>query len=99
MVGLVRGFRVSFGNVICSFPLGLEGDGLLIPLVDGGGNGVHRHDSAHQGRRDSCGEISNQDVGIGDVGGGYVVFEGGNIFHQGGEVGVVLDVLHHALGG
>ena len=99
MVGLVRGFRVSFGNVICSFPLGLEGDGLLILLVDGGGNGVHRHDSAHQGRRDSCGEISNQDVGIGDVGGGYVVFEGGNIFHQGGEVGVVLDVLHHALGG
>ena len=94
VVGLVGGFRVSFGNVICSFPLGLEGDGLLIPLVDGGGNGVHRHDSAHQGRRDSCGEISDQDVGK-----GYVVFEDGNIFRQGGGVGVVLDVLHHALGG
>ena len=47
MVGLVGGFRVSFGNIISSFALGLEGDGLLVPFVNGGGNGVHRHDSAH----------------------------------------------------
>ena len=78
--------------------VGLVG-GFLIPFINGGGDGVHRHDAAHQGRWDSCGEISNQDVGIGDVGEGYVVFEGGNVFHQGGRVGVVLYILSHALGG
>ena len=40
VVGLVEGFRVSFGNIISSFPLGLEGNG--------------RHDAAHQGGWDSC---------------------------------------------
>ena len=68
VVGLVRGFRVSSGNVICSFPLGLEGDGLLVPFVDGGGDGIHGHNAAHQGWWDSCREVSDQDIGIGDVG-------------------------------
>ena len=48
VVGLVGGFRVSLGDIISSFPLGLEGDSLLVPFVDSGGNRVHRHDSAHE---------------------------------------------------
>ena len=98
MVGLVGGLHVSFGNVVRSLPLSLEGDGFLVPFLDGGGDGIHRHDVVHQGWWNSCREVSNQDVGIGDVGEGYVVFESGNILHQGGEVDVVLHILSHALG-
>ena len=47
MVGLMGRLRVSFGDVISSFPLGLEGDGLLVPFINGGGDGVHGHDVAH----------------------------------------------------
>ena len=36
-VGLVGGFHIPLSDVIHSFPLGLEGDGLFIPVVDGGG--------------------------------------------------------------
>ena len=68
VVGLMRGSRVSLGDVVSLLPLGLEGDGFLVPFIDGGGDSVHGHDAAHQGRWDSCGEVSNQDVGIGDVG-------------------------------
>ena len=93
MVGLVGGFGVSFGNVISSLPLTLEDDGLLVPFIDGGGNGVHRHDSSHEGWWNSCGEVSDQDVGVGDVGKGYVVFEGGDVFRERGGVRVVLGVL------
>ena len=99
VVGLVGGLRVSFGDVIGSFPLGLEGDSLLVPFVDGGGNSVHGHDSAHERRWNPCGKVSDQDVCVGDVGKSYVVFEGGNIFHQGGGVQVVFLTLLHALGG
>ena len=59
VVGLVGGFGVPFGDVVSSLPLSLEGDGFLAPFVNGGGDGVHRHDAAHQGRRDSCGEVSD----------------------------------------
>ena len=59
VVVLVRGFRVSFGDVVCSLPLGLESDDFLVPFVNGGGNGVHGHDAAHQGWWDSCGEVSD----------------------------------------
>ena len=98
VVGLVGGFRVSFGDVISSFPLGLEGNGLLVPFVDGGRNSVHGHDSAHEWWWNSCREISDQDIHIGDVGESYMVFEGGNIFRQGGGVQVVFLTLLHSLG-
>ena len=68
MVGLMGGFGVPFGDVVSSLPLSLEGDCFLVPFVNGGGDGVHRHDAAHQGWWDSCGEVSDQDIGIGDVG-------------------------------
>ena len=67
MVGLMGGFRVSFGDFFSAFPLGLEGNSLLVPVVDGGGDCVHRHDSAHEGGRDSSGEISDKDILIGDA--------------------------------
>ena len=71
---------------------------LHIPFVDGRGDGVHGHDVVHEWRWDSCGKIADQDVGVGDIGEGNVVFESGNIFRQRGGVGVVL-LLLHSLGG
>ena len=94
VVGLMRRPRVSFGNVVGPFPLGLESDGLLIPFVDGRGDGVHRHNTAHERRWDSCGKIADQDVGVGDVCEGDVVLKRGNILRQGGGVRVVLLLLH-----
>ena len=53
LVELVSGFGVLFGDFISTFPLGLERDGFLVPVVDGGGNSVHGHNMAHEGRRDA----------------------------------------------
>ena len=64
VVGLVGGFRVPLGDVISSLPLGLEGDSFLVPIINGGGYGIHGHDAAHQGGWDSCREISDQDIGV-----------------------------------
>ena len=80
VVGLVGGFQVSLGDVVSPFPLGLEGDSLLVPFIDGGRDGVHGHDAAHQRWWDSGGEIPNQDVGVRDISQGNVVLECGNIF-------------------
>ena len=99
VVGLVGRPRISFGDVVGSLPLSLERDSLLVPFMNGGGDGVHGHDAAHERGWDSCGEVSNQDIGIGDIGEGNVVFEGGNIFRQRGGVRVVLLALLHSLGG
>ena len=59
VVGLMRRLRVPFGNVVGSFPLSLESDGLFVPFIDGGGDSVHGHDAAYQGGWDPCGEISD----------------------------------------
>ena len=75
VIGLVRGLRVSFGDVIGLLPLGLESDGLLVPFFDGRGDGVHGHDSVHERWWDSCREVSDQEICVGDVGEGYVVLE------------------------
>ena len=53
LVRLVGGFGVPLGNFVSALPLGLEGDGLLIPIVDGRGDSVHGHDTAHEGGRDT----------------------------------------------
>ena len=81
-----------------ALPLSLESDRLLVPFVDGRGDGVHGHDAAHERGWDSCGEIADQDVGVGDISEGDVVFERGNIFRQRGGVRVILLFLH-SLGG
>ena len=67
VVGLMSGFGVSFGNLFGPFPLGLEGDGLLVPIIDGGRDGVHGHDLAHKGRGDPSREVSDKDILIGDA--------------------------------
>ena len=99
VVGLMRRPRVSFGDVVGVLPLGLESDCLLVPFVNGRGDGVHRHDSVHERWWDSCGEVTDQDIGVGDIGEGDVVLEGGNIFRQRGGVRVVLLAFLHSLGG
>ena len=99
VVGLMRRPRVPLGDVVGALPLSLEGDSLLVPFVDGGGDGVHRHDSAHERWWDSGGEVSDQDIRVRDVGEGDMVFEGGNVFRQGGGVIVVFLALLHSLGG
>ena len=56
VVGLMGRPRVSFGDVVGSLPLGLESNSLLVPFVDGGGDGVHGHNSAHEGWWNSSGK-------------------------------------------
>ena len=67
MVGLMSGFRVLFRDFFGTLPLGLEGNGLLVPIIGGGGDRIHGHDSVHEGGRDSGGEISDKDILIGDA--------------------------------
>ena len=67
LIGLMSGFGVLLGDFISMLPLGLEGDGLLIPIVNGGGDCVHRHDSAHEGGRNTGGKTSNKDILVGDA--------------------------------
>ena len=99
VVVLVGGFGVPFGDVVSSLPLSLEGNRFLVPFVDGGEDGVHGHDAAHKRWWDPCREVSDQDIRVGDVGKGYVVLKGGNVFRQGGGVQVVFLALLHSLGG
>ena len=80
------------------FPLGLEGNGLLVPVIDGGGDSVHGHDLAHEGRGDANGEIPDEDVLVSDFGKGGVVLEVGYVFNEGWGIGVVFPLVH-AFGG
>ena len=94
VVGLVGGFRVPPGDVVGLLPLSLESSGLLVSIINGGRNGIHGHDAAHQGGQDSCREVSDQDVGEGDL-----VLESRNIFYKGGGIQGVFHILLHAFGG
>ena len=98
VVGLMGRFRVSFGDFFSAFPLGLERDGLFVPVIDGRGDSVHGHDSAHEGGRDSGGEVSDKDILVGDACKHRVVFKVRNIFDEGWGVSVVLP-FGHAFGG
>ena len=59
VVGLMGRPRVLFGDVVGSLSLGLESDSLLVPFVDGGRDGVHRHDPSHERQGNSSREISD----------------------------------------
>ena len=98
VVGLMSGFRVLLGDLFSVLPLGLERNGLFVPVFDGRGDSVHRHNSTHEGGRDSGREISNEDILVSDTCQGRVVFEVGDVFNEGRRVGVVLP-LGHAFGG
>ena len=67
VVRLVSGFRVLFRDLLSVFPLGLEVNGLFVPVVDGGRDGVHGHDSAHEGGGDSGREVPDEDILVGDT--------------------------------
>ena len=88
------GFGVSFGNFTSTLPLGLERDGFLIPVINGGGNCVHGHDAAHEGRGNASREISDQDILVGDTCEGGVVFEVRDILNKGQQIGVVFPLDH-----
>ena len=94
LIGLMSGFGVSLGDFISALPLSLEGDGLLIPVIDGGGDCIHGHDAAHEGGRDASGEVSNKDILVGDACEGGVVFEVGNVLNKGWGIGVVFPPGH-----
>ena len=98
VVGLMSRFGVLFGDFLGALPLGLEGNGLLIPVVNGRGDSVHRCDSAHEGRRNAGGEIFHEDILVGDVCEGGVVFEVRNILDEGQGVGVVFPFGHSLSG-
>ena len=54
----------------------------------------HGHDVLHQCGWNSCGKVSDQNVGVRDVGEGDMVSEHRDIFHERGGVQVVLVLLH-----
>ena len=94
LVRLMSRFGVLLGDFIGAFPLGLEGDGLFIPVVDGSRDGVHGYNATHEGGRDASREISDEDVLVGDAWEGGV----GDILNEGRGIGVVFP-LGHAFGG
>ena len=55
-------FGILFNDFFSAFPLGLEGDGLFVPVVNGGGDSVHGHDMVHEGGRDAGREVSDKDI-------------------------------------
>ena len=98
LVRLMNGFRVLLGNFIGAFPLGLEGNGLFIPVIDGSRDSVHGHNATHEGVRDASGEISDEDILVRDACEGGVVLEVEDIFNKGWGIGVVFS-FGHAFGG
>ena len=98
LVGLMSGFRVSLGNFIGAFPLGLEGNGLFIPVLDGSRDSVHGHDATHEGGRDASKEISDEDILVGNACERGVVLKVGDVLNEGWGIGVVFP-FGHAFGG
>ena len=58
----------------------------------------HGHDLTHERRGNSYGEVSEQDIGITNIGESDLILEDRDVFYMGGEVCVVL-VLGHSFGG
>ena len=81
---------VPSGDFLCSFPLSLKVDGFGVPFLNGGRYVVHGHDSSHEGGGYSCGEVSDKDIGIFDIGSGDVILEFRDVLVQGRRVGLVL---------
>ena len=94
LIGLVDRFGVLFGDFIGMFPLGLERDGFLISVIDGGGNSIHGYDAAHEGRGNASREISNKSILVSDAYKGGVVLEVGDILNKGWRIGVILPLGH-----
>jgi len=102
LVGVGR-FDVSPSDFVGAVPLGLEMDGLLIPVADGGRDGVHRHDASHEGGGNPGRVISDKNIFVVDGGHGYVVLKEGGVFCEGWGVfissSILSGFLDHSLGG
>jgi len=94
----VGGFDIPLSNFVSAVPLSLEVDGLFVPVVNGGGDGVHGHNVAHEGGGNSCRVVSDEDVFVIDFGHSYIVLEQGGIFGEGWEVLVSSSILPGFLG-
>jgi len=96
-------FDVSPSDFVGAIPLGLEVNGLFVPVADGGGDGVHRHDTAHEGGGNPSGVVSDENVFVVDSRHCYVVLEEGGVFGEGwGELissSILSWFLYHSLGG
>jgi len=89
VIGTDMDAQVIFGAV----PLGLEVDGFLIPVADGGRDGVHGHDALHEGGGDPGRVISDKNVFVVDEGHCYVVLKEGGVFCEGWGVFVSSSIL------
>jgi len=96
-------FDVSPSDFVGAIPLGLEMNGLFIPVANGGGDGVHGHDTAHEGRGNPSGVVSNENVFVVNGRHSYIVLEEGGVFGEGrGEFvssSVLSWFLYHSFGG
>lgn len=97
MIGLAGEMDITFGNIVSTFPLGLEEDGLYVPVIDGGGDCVHGHDLPHKRRGNHSREISDENIGVSDSGEGNVVFEVGSVFEKGRGISVIF-LMNRLLG-
>jgi len=96
-------FDVSSSDFVSAIPLGLEMNGLLVPVADGGGDGVHGHDMSHERRGNPSGVISDENVLVVNGRHSYVVLEEGGVFGEGWGEFVSSSIfswfLYHSLGG
>jgi len=96
-------FHVSPSDFISAIPLGLEMNGLFVPVADGGRDGVHGHDMAHEGRGNPSGVVSDENIFVVNSRHSYVVLEEGGVFCEGwGEFvssSILSWFLYHSLGG
>ena len=88
---------VPSGDFLCSFPLSLKVDGFGVPFLNGGQYVVHGHDSSHEGGGYSCGEVSDKNIGIFDVGSGNMILEFRDVLVQRGRVSSIF-LEDHSLG-
>ena len=98
LIGLMSGFGVVLRDFVGAFPFGLEGNSLLVPVIDGEGDCVHGHDLAHEGERNASGEVSDKDILVSNASEERVVLEMRDILDKGWRVGIVLS-LGQALSG
>ena len=72
---MLGGTLVSFQDFLCLLPLSLEVDCFGVAFLDGRQYNTHGHDSLHERGGYSGREVSNEDVGIFDIGPGNMVLE------------------------
>ena len=80
---IMRRFDVPSSDLVSVVPLGLKMNCFLVPVIDGGRDGIHRHDAVHEGRGNPGGIVANENIFIINGGHSYVVLEEGGVFCEG----------------